>query len=315
MLSEDRRMNSPQSVTRVIHILEALCASPAPVSLADLSRALNTPKSSLAALLRGLAVADFVVASEGTYRLGSGAFGLGSALLEARRRFQSSDLVREGMRRLANRSGETVLLAVRDAGADTMTYVEVIESHNAVRFAVSVGDRRPLYSTSGGRALLAAGTDDELRRYLKRLKPQRFTANTETDKRRIADAVAAARETGVAQTVDQMGVGATGTASAIRDASGGVIGALIVAAPSSRSQDRVHKLARLVIEEAAAISRSLGYRPTSSSSFSTSSVSAPSSGAGPATRPRVRENHVGTPGKRTGPKRESTVSKKPMAVR
>jgi DNA-binding IclR family transcriptional regulator len=57
-----------------------------------------------------------------------------------------------------------------------------------------------------------------------------------------------------------MAEGATGTASAIYDATGQVIGALIVAAPSSRSQDRVDKLALLVREEARAISRSLGHR-------------------------------------------------------
>jgi DNA-binding IclR family transcriptional regulator len=259
-------MNSPQSVTRVINILEALCASPRPVSLADLSRALGTPKSSLAALLRGLAVADLVAASDGTYRLGPGAFGLGSALLEARRRLQSSDLVREGMRRLVDRSGETVLFAVRDAGAPSMTYVEVSESQNAVRFAVSAGDRRPLYCTAGGRVLLAAESELDLRGYFKRLKPQRFTVHTETDKRRLAHAVEEAREAGVAQTVDQAADGVTGTASAIRDVSGTPIGALIIAAPSSRSQDRVHRLVRLVREEAAAISRSLGYRPKPPSS-------------------------------------------------
>ena len=71
--------NSPQSVTRVIRILEALCASPGPLTLADLSRALDTPKSSLAALLRGLAEEDFVVSVEGAYRLGPGAV---SAALE-----------------------------------------------------------------------------------------------------------------------------------------------------------------------------------------------------------------------------------------
>jgi DNA-binding IclR family transcriptional regulator len=260
MVTDDRGSSSPQSVTRVIHILEALCASPTPLGLADLSRALDTPKSSMAALLRGLALADFVIATEGTYRLGPGAFGLGSALLEARRRLQSSDLVREGMRRLAERSRETVLLGVRDTGGETLTYVEVVESRNTVRFAVSVGDRRPLYCTSGGRVLLAAAPEAELRRYLKQLKPQPWTASTETDKRRLSEAIADVRATGVAQTVDQAAEGATGTASAIYDATGAVIGALIVAAPSSRTQDRVAKVARLVRDEAAAISRSLGYR-------------------------------------------------------
>ena len=55
--------------------------------------------------------------------------------------------------------------------------------------------------------------------------------------------------------------GVTGTAAPIFDSAGDVQGALIVAAPSSRLQDRLDELARLVREEAAAISRSLGYRP------------------------------------------------------
>ena len=260
MLPDNRQFNSPQSVTRVIQILEALCASTEPLSLAHLSRVLGAPKSSVAALLRGLAEADFVVAAEGTYRLGPSAFGLGSALLEARRRLQSSDLVREGMRRLVGRSGETVLFAVRDSGEETLTYVDVIESRNAVRFAVSVGDRRPLYCTAGGRVLLASIPEEDLRRYLSKLKPQQLTVNTEIDKRRLAEAIAAAREGGVAQTVDQASDGVTGTASVIRDATGSVIGALIVAAPSSRLKERGAQLAVLVREEAATISRSLGHR-------------------------------------------------------
>jgi DNA-binding IclR family transcriptional regulator len=260
MLNEDRHSSSPQSVTRVIQILEALCASPTPISLAHLSRVLNAPKSSIAALLRGLAEADFVVASEGAYRLGPSAFGLGSALLAARRLLQSSDLIREGMRRLVDRSGETVLFAVRDSGGETMTYVDVIESRNTVRFSVSVGDRRPLYCTAGGRMLLASLAQEDLLLYLNRLEPQQLTGTTEIDKQQLAEAIAAARERGVAQTIDQAANGVTGTASAIRDAAGTVIGALIVAAPSSRLQDRGAELTALVLEEAAAVSRSLGYR-------------------------------------------------------
>jgi len=99
-----------------------------------------------------------------------------------------------------------------------------------------------------------------LRSYFKRLKPQSFTPRTETDKRRLAEAVAAARASGVAQTADQAAEGVTGTAAAIRDAAGTAIGALIVAAPSARLHDRGAELARQVLDEAAAISRSLGYR-------------------------------------------------------
>jgi DNA-binding IclR family transcriptional regulator len=260
MLTEDRPFSSPQSVTRVIQILEALCASAAPIGLAQLTRVLDAPKSSIASLLRGLAEADFVIATDGVYRLGPAAFGLGSALVEARRRLQSSTLIRDGMRRLAEQSGETVLFAVRDTDADTLTYVDVVESRNAMRFAVSVGDRRPLYCTAGGRALLAKASDAEIKSYLNRLKPQSFTPKTETNKRRLAEAIEVARKEGVAQTVDQASDGVTGTASAIQDATGTAIGALIVAAPSSRLPDQGAKLVRLVLDEATAISRNLGYR-------------------------------------------------------
>lgn len=260
-LAEARRGQSPQSVTRVIRILETLCARPGPMSLADLSRELDTPKSSLAALLRGLSEEAFVAPLDGGWRLGPGAFGLGSALAEARRRLQSSDLIRDGMRSLAARSGETVLYGVLDHGGETMTYVDVIESANPVRFAVSVGDRRPLYGTAGGRALLSALSLESLLDYLAALQPQQLTPATLTDKQCLADTVAEARREGVIQTVDQAAEGVTGTASLIRDAAGEAIGTLILAAPSGRTLERGAEFARMVKAQAKLVSRSLGHRP------------------------------------------------------
>lgn len=258
--SEERRGGSPQSVTRVIRLLEVLCASNGPMSLADLSRRLATPKSSLAALLRGLAEEDLVVAADGAWRLGPGAFGLGSALIEARRRLQSSDLIREGMRRLCERSGETVLLAVGDHDGDMVTYVDLVESSNVVRYSVSVGDRRPFYTTAGGRALLATCSPEAVASYLKRVALERFTGETVIDPVALTKIVDEVREHGFAQTVDQAAEGVTGTASIIRDSAGKVVGALVLAAPSARAQGRLEELARLVVDEAAAISRSLGFR-------------------------------------------------------
>jgi len=177
--SEGRRAAAPQSVLRVVRILEVLCAADLPMSLADLARVLATPKSSLAALLRGLAEEQLVTAHEGVWRLGPGAFGLGSALVAARRRLSTPDLLRDGLRRLAERTGETALFAVPDADGTMMTYVDVVESRNAVRFAVAAGDRRPLYATAGGRALLSAWSEEAVIRYLATLRPEPLTARTE----------------------------------------------------------------------------------------------------------------------------------------
>ncbi len=129
-----------------------------------------------------------------------------------------------------------------------------------MRFTVSVGDRRPLYCTAGGRVLLAVEPEGEVKAYLRQLKPQALTASTEIDKQKLAEIIAAVRQTGVAQTMDQAADGASGTAAVVRDATGAAIGALIVAAPSSRQHSRGDELAVMVREEAAAISASLGYR-------------------------------------------------------
>src|ERR1700756_2561096 len=135
MPNDTVRSIAPQSVTRVLQILDSLSAADRPISLAELSRSLNTPKSSLAALLRGLADTNFVVYSEGAYQLGGAAFGLGSALVEARRRFQTSDVIRHGMQQLNSQCGETVLFAVLNHDdAQTMTYVDMVESRNTIRF-------------------------------------------------------------------------------------------------------------------------------------------------------------------------------------
>src|SRR3546814_13855637 len=98
----------------------------------------------------------------------------------------------------------------------TLTYVDLIESRNALRFTVAIGDRRPLNCTAGGRVLLASLPDVELRRYLRGLKTQALTAETETDKRKPGDAIAQASETGAAQTVDQAAAGRSGRAGAGR---------------------------------------------------------------------------------------------------
>lgn len=258
--TDERRAGAPQSVTRVIRLLEALCASARPLSLADLARALDTPKSSLAALLRGLADEGFVSAIDGAWELGPGAWGLGSALTEARRRLQTPDLVRAGMRRLADRCGETVIFGVRDAGGETMTYVEVIESRNSLRFTVPVGDRRQLYATAGGRVLLAAADPAERARYFAQVRPEAFTSATITDRAALARLVDDAAASGFAQTVEQAAAGVAGTAAVVRGADGEVLGALIVAAPSTRLEGRMDALAAMVRDEAALISRSLGFR-------------------------------------------------------
>jgi DNA-binding IclR family transcriptional regulator len=262
MRNDTARSNAPLSVTRVLQILDVLSTTEQPINLTRLSQALSVPKSSLVALLRGLVEADFVVFSEKAYQLGPRAFDLGGAMVDARRRRHTSDNIRDAMRDLNKRSGETILYAVLNTDdSTTMSYIDIAESRNAIRISVTIGDRRPLYCTAGGRALLSAMSDAEVHHYLDVAKLKKLTAKTEVNKARLFKAVQLARKEQVACISDELDQGVAGIASLIRDASGTVLGTLILAAPTARIDENRGKLVSLVRQASQAISRNLGYRP------------------------------------------------------
>ena len=255
------RNTAPLSVTRVLHILSALSAAEEPVTLARLSRALEVPKSSLISLLRGLVKANFVYFSDGAYRLGPSAFELGSALVDARRRFHISDEIREVMRDLSNRCGETVLFAVLNRDdATTMTYLDIVESRNPIRIAATIGGRRPLYCTAGGRMLLSSMPDEQVRRYLDIASLEKLNTHTEVSKTKLFKAVQLARKEEFSCVYDEVAEGISGIAALVSDGTGTAVGVLIVAMPTSRPADKGSRLVSLVRDAARAASRRLGYR-------------------------------------------------------
>jgi DNA-binding IclR family transcriptional regulator len=165
------------------------------------------------------------------------------------------------MRELNGRSGETVLFAVfSEDGEWVMTYVDIVETLKTIRVTVTIGDRRPLWCTAGGRILLAARSDDEVGRYLDRIALDRLTPSTNTERTHLLEAVRRARVDDLALVSDELVSGVTGVAAPIRDAAGSVLGALIVGAPTMRLTDGGAELASLVSESARAISHELGCR-------------------------------------------------------
>ncbi|MCB2077337.1 MAG: IclR family transcriptional regulator [Novosphingobium sp.] len=251
---------APLSVARVLQIIKVLSLADEPLGLAELSRQLSTPKTSLIGLLRGLVDMNYIVVSDGAYRLGGSAFELASSVLNARQRLHMGDYVRAGMNDLNRKSGETVLYGIlTEDDPPTMTYVGLVESRSAIRISVGIGDRSPLYCTAGGRILLAEKSDEEIRSYLKRTPLNRINQQTETDPRKLFDLFVQARDEQYSCVCDEMVQGVTGMAAPVRDSSGGVIGTLIAAGPTSQMLADEAELKAMVVEAAQGISLSLGY--------------------------------------------------------
>lgn len=244
----------------MLQILKVLSQSEHPIGLAELSRKLATPKTSLIGLLRGLVEMNYVVFAEGAYRLGGSSFQLASEVLSARQRLHMGDYIKEGMNELCVRSGETVLYGIL-TGEDPplLTYIGLAESRSAIRISVGIGDRSPLYCTAGGRVLLADMPDAAVRDYLAKAPIKPIMPQTETDPDALFADVIEVRKRGFSCVIDQMVQGITGIAAPVRDSSNRVLGALIVAGPTSRILEDDALICGMVCDAAQSISSSLGH--------------------------------------------------------
>jgi DNA-binding IclR family transcriptional regulator len=246
----------PRSVLRVMDILQALAAEPEGLTLATLSGELQLPKTSVFSLLRALEGGGYVHSDDGRYTLGDQALKLGASLGQARSFPKSARPVLEW---LAAKTGETILLGVLSEEGHEISYVDVIESEKPLRFAVRIGNRRPLYCTAAGKALLAFLAKGFQMKYLAHTKFVKFTTDT-SSKEELTALFPEIRRRGVV--VDANGIidGATGIASPCFDDAGRASCAVAIAGPTARMIPARKSLEKLTLKAAEQISQILGYR-------------------------------------------------------
>lgn len=144
-------MSSPstRTVDRALDLLAAVTEQ-SPLTLSDAARDADLPASTALRLLRSLEGADFVARDEdGRYRPGAQLIRLGA---RAFTREPLARLSRDPMRQLAEKTGESVYLAIRGA-ADTAVYIAIVEGTHSVRHTNWVGRTVPLEGTAVGAAL------------------------------------------------------------------------------------------------------------------------------------------------------------------
>ena len=167
------------SFSKFMRVLDAIAANTGSgVSIQDLSVSVGYPKPTLYRIVDALLAEGLIINKGGQL------FGLGPRLISlASQALESSDLrkvCREQLMALRDQTSETVHLAVPVNGA--MTYIDKLESPQAVRMNSRLGSQVTLYSSSVGKAYLAALTDDALRsRLISAITFETFTANTLPD--------------------------------------------------------------------------------------------------------------------------------------
>lgn len=242
-------------LVKAMAVLELLAEATDELTLGDIASRLDLNKSTCHRILTTLAAGDFVERpSAGSYRLGVGAFRIGSAMA---RRLSVRDRALPAMRDVFRRTGETVFLTVRRG--DEAVCLERLDGRYAATHTLRVGGTLPLHLGAGPRLLLAHLPAEQLEAYLAGPFQRRF--GSRPTEAQLREQIAQIRQDGYSVSRDDVEEGVTAVSVGIRDHEGEVIAALSLSGLSSHLPDaeRASQVGHLR-EAAAEASRAMGYR-------------------------------------------------------
>lgn len=238
-------------------ILELVSKAEKPMTITEISRALDVPKSSTFELLYTLAEEGFLEMDEGmkTFTLGMKAFEVGVAYVA------NTDLHRAArplLENLMNKSGETVFLAVEDKG--NIVYIDKAESQSSIRTTCVMGSRIIMYRTGMGKALLATYSDERVREitgggFLKTATPYSLRHHDD-----LVRELLEIRKRGYSIDNRENEMEIICVAAPVFDRLHRAVAAISIASPYSKmNEERQQLFSQMVVETALGISKRLGF--------------------------------------------------------
>jgi IclR family acetate operon transcriptional repressor len=251
---------SVRAVMRVLDIFDLLKTSIAGATLTDVVNATGLPKSSAFRYLATLEARRYVErdANSGTYQLGLAFFPVEGRHLEA-----YADFVRPHLEELRDRYDETVNLGILKNGH--ITYIDVAESRQPMRFHTPIGKRGSIHSTALGKAISSQRPEDEIRRILQAAGMPAKTDRTITNPDEFVTGLAEVRRRGYAVDNGEDNEGCRCIGVPIAD--GPFPAAISLSAPSARlAMKDVPEIAGVMMKIAGGLSRGLGARAKAATS-------------------------------------------------
>jgi IclR family acetate operon transcriptional repressor len=240
-----------RAVQRALDVLDALAEAPEGRTLAQLAGAAKLPKSSIFRYLATLEARGYVErdGEGGRFRVGRRLVTLHSRRLELLAR-----AARPRLDELRDRFQETVNLGVLDGGR--VSYLQIVESPQAMRFAAREGDRDPIHSTSLGKAIASQLSREHVLRILESEGMPTLTIRTITDPEAFLAELDDVRSRGYA--IDNGENEEGGRCVAVPLALAGVRAAISVSAPAFRfSLEHVEPVAAALIRSAQSVAHEL----------------------------------------------------------
>lgn len=248
-------MKVNRSVKRSIEILTIISQSKDGLTLADVQKFLEIPKSSAFDLVQTLLATNMIMPSnndEKKYVIGINSFLIGSAY--------ESDLVkiaRKHLKVLAEDIGKTIFLGVEKNGE--IIYIDKAEPKSAIFTIATLGSTNPIHCTSLGKAIAAEYPRDRVEAILDEKGMPSYTKYTITDKDSYFEELDRVRIKGYSLDDRELEEQMLCIGSPIFDSRNKVIAA-ISASGFFNGHDIVPEHGKKVRETALEISRALGCR-------------------------------------------------------
>ncbi len=244
-------------IDRAAQILDCFGFDHQELSVSEIGAKTGLHRSTAHRILMALEYNDLIKQNPSTskYHLGIKLFKLGH---QAVSQLNLREICRPFLSRLMNDTKETIHLAVLDD--DQVLYLDKVEGPHALRMPSRVGRYIPTYCTSLGKAMLSCLDDQEVKSILRRQTLKPHTENTVKNINQLLADLRSVRKRGYAVDNEEIEIGLRCVGAPLRDYTGGMVGAISVAAPSARlSEKNTPVIGRMVIAIAAEISEQLGF--------------------------------------------------------
>ena len=253
----DRPMKTPSvpALERTLAILELLAGSRAGLTLPEIAKELQLPKSSVHCLLITLERHCYLNRNERTsrYMFGSKLFSLGNMSLSGLRVRQ---VAAPHMHTLMKRVGLTVHLAVLEGYEAVL--VEKAEPPGLFKLATWLGKRMDVHCTGLGKALIAHVPDEVLTQLVRERGLPRHNDNSISSLKKLKEELQRTREAGYGMDDEEDEIGHRCIGAPIVDEAGQVAAAISISGTILQvREDNSPALAKEVRHAAAAISKSL----------------------------------------------------------
>ena len=183
-----------RSVAKAMELLQLLSERGEPLSLTEIARMQELPKSTAFGLLNTLREYEMVSQGrDGRYSLGIRLFEYGCRVSRA---WDVPRLARPYLGQLAAQASASAVLSIREG--DRVMTLDQVEGHGSLRVVSEVGGRLPLHCTSQGKVFLAVLAESEAQALLGRRPLTAYTPHTVTDAAQLLASLEQVRRQGYA---------------------------------------------------------------------------------------------------------------------